>query len=79
MTKPRGRDLGLPFPGETGLNNAITDVPGDQGTQVRERGAAVEEPAAGGLPVFASPARGRRRLPTTSRYVDVLTPHVQRK
>ncbi|TDJ38586.1 MAG: hypothetical protein E2O54_12800, partial [Gammaproteobacteria bacterium] len=28
MTKPRGRDLGLPFPGETGPNNAITDVPG---------------------------------------------------
>ena len=28
MTKPRGRDLGLPFPGETGANNAITDVPG---------------------------------------------------
>lgn len=28
MNKPRGRDLGLPFPGETGVNNAITDVPG---------------------------------------------------
>jgi len=28
MTKPRGRDLGLPFPGETGAHNAITDVPG---------------------------------------------------
>lgn len=28
MTKPRGRDLGLPFPGETGRHNAITDVPG---------------------------------------------------
>lgn len=28
MTKPRARDLGLPFPGETGLWNAITDVPG---------------------------------------------------
>jgi len=28
MTKPRGRDLGLPFPGETGQYNAITDVPG---------------------------------------------------
>ena len=28
MTKPRGRDLGLPFPGETGPHNAITDVPG---------------------------------------------------
>ncbi len=26
--KPRGRDLGLPFPGETGPDNAITDVPG---------------------------------------------------
>ena len=28
MAKPRGRDLGLPFPGETGRYNAITDVPG---------------------------------------------------
>ncbi|RVD70667.1 S58 family peptidase, partial [Mesorhizobium sp. M4A.F.Ca.ET.029.04.2.1] len=28
MTKPRGRDLGLPFPGKTGPYNAITDVPG---------------------------------------------------
>ena len=28
MNKPRGRDLGLPFQGQTGANNAITDVPG---------------------------------------------------
>lgn len=28
MTKPRARDLGLPFPGKTGPMNAITDVPG---------------------------------------------------
>ncbi|MCB2135246.1 MAG: P1 family peptidase [Rhodobacteraceae bacterium] len=28
MTKPRARDLGLPFPGMTGAHNAITDVPG---------------------------------------------------
>jgi len=28
MKKLRGRDLGLPFPGETGPHNAITDVPG---------------------------------------------------
>ena len=28
MPKPRGRDLGLPLPGETGRYNAITDVPG---------------------------------------------------
>ena len=28
MTKPRARDLGLPFPGTTGPLNAITDVPG---------------------------------------------------
>jgi L-aminopeptidase/D-esterase-like protein len=26
--KPRGRDLGIPFPGKTGPLNAITDVPG---------------------------------------------------
>ncbi|WP_444870499.1 P1 family peptidase [Rhodobacter capsulatus] len=28
MTKPRARDLGLPFPGTPGPCNAITDVPG---------------------------------------------------
>ncbi|MFN3259519.1 MAG: P1 family peptidase [Pikeienuella sp.] len=28
MTKPRARDLGLPFPGEPGPWNAITDAPG---------------------------------------------------
>ncbi|QQS11823.1 MAG: P1 family peptidase [Rhodospirillales bacterium] len=28
MAKPRGRDLGLPFPGTPGPHNAITDVPG---------------------------------------------------
>lgn len=28
MPKPRGRELGLPFPGRTGPHNAITDVPG---------------------------------------------------
>ena len=28
MNKPRGRELGLPFPGNVGPNNAITDVPG---------------------------------------------------
>ena len=27
-SKKRGRALGLPFPGETGVHNAITDVPG---------------------------------------------------
>ncbi len=26
--KPRGRELGIPFSGKTGANNAITDVPG---------------------------------------------------
>jgi D-aminopeptidase len=30
MSKPRGRDLGLPFTGQTGKHNAITDVPGVQ-------------------------------------------------
>ena len=28
MSKPRARELGLDFPGETGTWNAITDVPG---------------------------------------------------
>jgi D-aminopeptidase len=45
VTKPRARDLGLPFPGEPGPCNALTDVPGvavglativaDGGPQVR--------------------------------------------
>jgi len=30
IPKPRARDLGLPFPGQIGPNNAITDVPGVQ-------------------------------------------------
>ena len=28
QTRPRGRDLGIPFPGKTGPNNGITDVAG---------------------------------------------------
>jgi D-aminopeptidase len=28
QTRPRGRDLGIPFPGQTGPANAITDVTG---------------------------------------------------
>ena len=28
QTRPRGRELGIPFPGTTGTLNAITDVPG---------------------------------------------------
>ena len=28
QSRPRGRDLGIPFPGQTGANNAITDVSG---------------------------------------------------
>ena len=28
QSRPRGRDLGIPFPGRPGPNNAITDVPG---------------------------------------------------
>jgi L-aminopeptidase/D-esterase-like protein len=28
QTRPRGRDLGIPFPGQTGRSNAITDVAG---------------------------------------------------
>ena len=28
QTRPRGRELGIPFPGQTGPNNGITDVPG---------------------------------------------------
>ena len=28
QTRPRGRDLGIPFSGQTGPMNALTDVPG---------------------------------------------------
>ena len=28
QTRPRGRDLGIPFPGQTGAINAITDIAG---------------------------------------------------
>jgi D-aminopeptidase len=28
QSRPRGRDLGIPFPGRPGPANAITDVPG---------------------------------------------------
>jgi len=28
QTRPRGRELGIPFPGQPGPNNGITDVPG---------------------------------------------------
>lgn len=28
QTRPRGRDLGIPFPGKTGPHNSITDIPG---------------------------------------------------
>ena len=31
QTRPRGRDLGIPFPGQTGPLNAITDVAGHRG------------------------------------------------
>ena len=38
--KPRARDLGLPFPGNPGPNNAITDIPG-----VRVGFATLTDPA----------------------------------
>lgn len=41
MTKPRGREIGLPFPGNPGANNAITDVPGVEvgySTRIESRG-----------------------------------------
>jgi D-aminopeptidase len=46
MTKPRARDLGLPFPGTPGPLNAITDVPGimvGYTTILAERGEAGHE------------------------------------
>ena len=45
MSKPRGRDLGLPFPGEAGRYNAITDVPGVEvgfTTRIEGEGPLVE-------------------------------------
>lgn len=44
MPKARGRELGLPFPGETGPHNAITDVPGVEvgfHTRIEGRGPLV--------------------------------------
>ena len=45
MPKPRGRDLGLPFPGETGRYNAITDIAGVEvgfTTRIEGEGPLVE-------------------------------------
>src|SRR5690606_16924810 len=44
QARPRGRDLGLPFPGTPGPHNAITDVPGiavGHATIIRGEGALV--------------------------------------
>lgn len=48
MGKPRGRDLGLPFPGEPGAWNAITDVPGvEVGFRTRIEGEPPLRPGEG--------------------------------
>jgi D-aminopeptidase len=68
MTKPRARDLGLPFPGTPGPLNAITDVPGvmvGYSTILAERGEASREPAGGAVRtgVTAILPRGRDPVP----------------
>ena len=58
MIKPRGRELGLPFRGDTGSHNAITDVPGvEVGFTTRIEGdgplAQGRGPVRTGLPPFS--------------------------
>lgn len=48
QTKPRARDLGVPFEGTTGKNNAITDVPGiEVGYKTLISGSGKLEPGKG--------------------------------
>lgn len=48
QTKPRARDLGIPFNGETGKENAITDVPGvEVGYSTIIRGSGKLKPGEG--------------------------------
>ena len=68
MTKPRARDLGLPFPGTPGPLNAITDVPGvmvGYSTILAERGKADHEHGSGPVRtgVTAILPRGRDPVP----------------
>ena len=68
MTKPRARDLGLPFPGTPGPLNAITDVPGvmvGYSTILAERGEAGHEHGGGPVRtgVTAILPRGRDPVP----------------
>lgn len=64
--KQRGRDLGLPFPGEPGANNAITDVPGVEvgfRTITRNKGAGQTRPGVQ-TGVTAILPRGRDAAPS---------------
>jgi D-aminopeptidase len=68
MAKPRGRDLGLPFPGETGPNNAITDVPGvmvGATTRIEGEGPLVpgQGPVRSGVTAILPRGKGREPQP----------------
>jgi len=78
-SKPRARDLGLPFPGRTGPNNAITDVPGvlvGYRTLISERvrtGVTAVLPHGRASPRFcarASPGLGRLSCAQRQRWDD---------
>lgn len=63
QARPRGRDLGIPFPGRPGPNNAITDVPGvavGHATIVRGAGKLVprEGPVRTGVTAILPRPRG---------------------
>jgi len=63
QSRPRGRDLGIPFPGRPGPNNAITDVPGvavGHATIIRGSGKLVphEGPIRTGVTAILPRARG---------------------
>ena len=71
MAKPRGRDLGLPFPGETGRYNAITDVPGVEvgfATRIEGEGPLVEGRGPVRTGVTAILPLGRQPTPEATRY-----------
>ena len=66
MTKPRARDLGLDFSGETGALNAITDVPGvmvGACTRIEGEGPVVTGKGPVRTGVTAILPRGRNREP----------------
>ena len=66
MTKPRARDLGLPFPGQPGPFNAITDVPGEgvfSRARPEKKGPPRPPPHPAPAPIMAGPSRSGPAMP----------------